>query len=1086
MEPRDWQLEAARTASLENIIVYADTGSGKTMVAELAIKESLRKQPMKCCAFMVTATRLLAHQQCLRLADSCATSVTEVTGYTTFDWGWTQWRDCVKRSKVLVGTIEIFARALCDRGVLSFEDFSLFVVDECHRATGNSPGAELLQRLHCTSPGSVRVLGLTASFANEKATSEEEFRESRNNLQAILQAKMHCCSVPRRQPPTFHRVTYPSLTNEQEAHRVASELCEVVSQRLQRPLLQKLLEQLKRLLRELGRTGFLYGIRDGLLAQLEAKLDNYRHMTAMGQAAKAVQADISSLEKHLPDTLEEMKQQPALRSLPATSPKVEALLRCLKQELAQSRSCGMVFVSQVVFALPLAKLLTERLEGVPVGVVSGVNSMPERQRNAAFADFRQSRIRLLVCTTCAEEGLDVAECSFVVRFCGFDTTRSHVQGVGRARALSARVLYFENEPPLECYLAEVMDKIAREPQGQLVPLMATPDFCTRCPVHPFLLVTGAEVNFRNAHRILAEYASVVAGVSLSKLLEEDALLLPGPQRIRVPESAAADLVKACPVQVDSKVALKYLSVLVLHSLGWLDQHNGAARHVQAALWEDCPSQPGLSLRFGQSETHSGESERLRHASGAEQVSLGKQRLDPECIHNTQATVNRTFSNGKSVMAAMVDLALSRTRPDSFPPLRVTWHPQQRRWLSADNRRLFAFKVVKPLIGLQEVEVDAINCTSEFESKLQQTERYGDVWPTHGASVALVRQELCQLLAGENEFEPGMSLPPSEMLRRSAEILEKVASLVPSAVPCAGSEGPGPGPKSAKARSSGELVEPKQLKSMDSLEREPKSTFMPDGETSCEVGQPLSLASALPGEPRERLHDFADLLRRVGQSLAKNPCREEEETAVVLLQEALQCHLRPGSEEEVPVSYQDFGESPPFRTTVVVAGRRFVGGPANTKRLAKRGAAAAAIRGLVRLAEESQSPRSDRSWQMLETELDLPMPSHESHGGAPPGLVRVELLLEPPSHCSSFDPKSELQQVARISPRFAGEGSFWQCRLQVDSEQLGGCFWGTPAETKEQAEQNACWSALMKLRREARSSWGKTWRSSWTTVWWGPS
>lgn len=34
------------------------------------------------------------------------------------------------------------------------------------------------------------------------------------------------------------------------------------------------------------------------------------------------------------------------RSLPATSPKVEALLRCLKQELAQSRSCGMVFVSQ--------------------------------------------------------------------------------------------------------------------------------------------------------------------------------------------------------------------------------------------------------------------------------------------------------------------------------------------------------------------------------------------------------------------------------------------------------------------------------------------------------------------------------------------------------------------------------------------------------------------------------------------------------------------------------------------------------------------------------------------------------------------
>lgn len=174
---------------------------------------------------------------------------------------------------------------------------------------------------------------------------------------------------------------------------------------------------------------------------------------------------------------------------------------------------------------------------------------------------------------------------------------------------------------------------------------------------------------------MAEYASVVAGqchhlllalvypsylsfgfpfagVSLSKLLEEDALLLPGPQRIRVPESAAADLVKACPVQVDSKVALKrlgrrrgpkdgrawpclggawahqsshenqtassdrgsrarvgcrYLAVLVLHSLGWLDQHNGAARHVQAALWEDCPSQPGdQSVRSSRVLSQTGE------------------------------------------------------------------------------------------------------------------------------------------------------------------------------------------------------------------------------------------------------------------------------------------------------------------------------------------------------------------------------------------------------------------------------------------------------------------------------------------------
>jgi ERCC4-related helicase len=65
-------------------------------------------------------------------------------------------------------------------------------------------------------------------------------------------------------------------------------------------------------------------------------------------------------------------------------------------------------------------------------------------------------VRILVSTNALEEGIDVSDCEFVVRYNRFSTTKSHIQGAGRARFEGAKVFYFENDPDMEQEKADML------------------------------------------------------------------------------------------------------------------------------------------------------------------------------------------------------------------------------------------------------------------------------------------------------------------------------------------------------------------------------------------------------------------------------------------------------------------------------------------------------------------------------------------------------------------------------------------------------------------------------------------------------
>ncbi|CAF4791278.1 unnamed protein product [Rotaria sp. Silwood1] len=395
--PRSYQTELVEQAKDENLIVCLPTGSGKTYIAVMLIKEMARE------------TLALVQQQSDYIRIHTDLTVGNYYGALGVDsWSKEQWLDEFENHQVLVFTAQVFLN-LVEHNYFPLYNVNLLIFDECQHSTGGSCYPALMKRYNeCHDPP--RILGLTASISAKKLAPHQlpnavqqieqtykarvasgSNREESNRYGTSVRLEPICCLTYQDQ-----------IRNDQESIKIPFETIQSIVDDLKSYLSEQKAEREK--------------IEQDLVEVI--LMTDYLGENLTEYSARSVDYTIFLQSEYV--NLPRLKYY--LENLLYTGYELGIygfFLACkaLQRTLKSSRAL---------------ELITDE-KGKALSSV-GSTAMTARYQRQTIKAFRAGEINVLVATAVVEEGLDIPKCNLVFRFNRPPNFSSYMQSKGRARA----------------------------------------------------------------------------------------------------------------------------------------------------------------------------------------------------------------------------------------------------------------------------------------------------------------------------------------------------------------------------------------------------------------------------------------------------------------------------------------------------------------------------------------------------------------------------------------------------------------------------------------------------------------------------
>ncbi|XP_055494120.1 interferon-induced helicase C domain-containing protein 1 isoform X1 [Leucoraja erinacea] len=506
LQLRDYQQEVAAPA-LEgrNIIICLPTGSGKTRVAVYITRHHLDKLKMqgKTGKVIVLVNKVPLVDQHFRkefnpfLKDKY--SVSKISGDTQLKISFPQ---VVREHDIIICTAQILENQLVEAtdgeaNDLKISDFSLIIIDECHHTQKEGVYKSIMtryieQKLNNKKETDVKplpqILGLTASpgvgGAKKRQRAESHILQICANLDAykIMTVKKYLTQLKDQvKDPVKKLEIAEGRTEDPFGCKIKDMMLKIHTflgkgatsdfgtQSYEQWIVQKEKTGAKTEDRKLRVCAeHLRKYNDALMINDTIRMvDAYNYLTVFYRCEKrkklteeeeVPKSKLDDTDKFLITLFNE--QQATLESL-AGKPQYEngkltKLRTSVLQEFTKKRnSRGIIFTKTRQNAHALHEWMEEIEKFKDVGIRAhyligaGSNSlfkpMTQNEQKEVLNKFRDGEINLLIATTVAEEGLDIKECNFVIRYGLVTNEIAMVQARGRARSDDSTYALVANE-----------------------------------------------------------------------------------------------------------------------------------------------------------------------------------------------------------------------------------------------------------------------------------------------------------------------------------------------------------------------------------------------------------------------------------------------------------------------------------------------------------------------------------------------------------------------------------------------------------------------------------------------------------------